>query len=113
MTTLPHIDWELSVQLAANKPLVAKELLGMLVDQLPSDLAEMEQAYQQQAWQQLEDLAHRCHGGVCYVGVPRLKQAAKTLENLLKAQQIADAEAAFVEFKAAVEGILAESGEYV
>ncbi len=103
---LPHIDWLLSVKLAADKEEVAKELLDMLATQLPEEQESMRQAYQSQAWDTLQDLAHRCLGATCYVGTPRLKKAAQNLENVIKDKQFMFIETAFEEMDKAVDGTI-------
>lgn len=82
-STQMAINWQLCVQLANNNAEVADELLSMFVAELPQTTDDLQQLYMQQDWEGFRNCVHKLHGGACYVGVPQLKQAAKSLEHLL------------------------------
>lgn len=86
-TSLTAINWPLCIELASNNADVAEELLGMFVAELPQTSEDLKQHYMQQDWHKFRDRVHKLHGGACYVGVPVLKEAAKTLEQLLADDQ--------------------------
>lgn len=86
-TSLSAISWPLCVELASQNADVAEELLSLFVAELPQTSEELKQHYMQQDWQQFRNRVHKLHGGACYVGVPALKDAAKTLEKLLSEEQ--------------------------
>ena len=77
---LGSIDWTLSIQLAAGNLQLAKDLFIMLINDLPKSQGAINHAYQAYDWQDLRHHVHKLHGGCCYVGVPKLKFLAKTLE---------------------------------
>jgi two-component system sensor histidine kinase BarA len=81
---LPVIDWELGIKLAGNKPELAADLLAMLVNELPSALAEINTAYANKDYATLQKLTHKLHGGVVYCGLPRLKTLLMQIEVDLK-----------------------------
>lgn len=60
------------------------ELHQLFIQTLPEVLDELLGAYQEKNWPQLEFLAHRLHGGLCYLNLPELKSSAKQLDSLLR-----------------------------
>lgn len=78
------IDWDLSVKLASNKPDLAKELLDILINDLPATKQLINQAYAEQDYHSLALQVHKLHGATCYCGVPRLKMITEQLEIKLK-----------------------------
>ena len=88
MNTKPRtekiIDLELSLKRANNKPDLAEELLGLLIQDLQETQKKILDAWEVKDWPQLLHQAHKLNGATCYCGVPRLQIAAATLENELK-----------------------------
>lgn len=80
----PAIDWPLCIRLANNKKMVAQEILLLVLQQLPSDLQLIKQAQEKADNAELLRQIHKLHGALCYSGMPRLKNAAAQLENVLK-----------------------------
>jgi two-component system sensor histidine kinase BarA len=74
------IDWELSKKLAGQKRDLADEMLTMLILSLPDDKTQILKAYMANDLLDMRELVHKLHGACCYVGVPKLKDIAKTLE---------------------------------
>lgn len=84
---LPLIDKETALKLAGNNPQLADDLLSMLIQQLPNDLTNIEQAYQQSNYTELSQRLHKLRGGVAYCGLPRLKILLSEMEIQLKQNQ--------------------------
>lgn len=82
------IDMELGMQLARNNRALAVEMLGLLVESLPQELASILAAYHENNYAILQKRVHKLHGAVCYCGVPGLKQIIKNIEIALKEQQL-------------------------
>ncbi|MFC3609521.1 response regulator [Stutzerimonas tarimensis] len=82
--TLPILDPEESLRLAANKPDLAKDMLGMLLASLDADRIAIDRAREVGDRQALIDRVHRLHGATRYVGVPQLRAACQRSETLLK-----------------------------
>ena len=80
----PIIDWEEGIRLAGHKKDLARDILNMLVRDLPQELSHMQQLHQEQNFQELIKCVHKLHGAVCYTGTPRLKSALAALETHLK-----------------------------
>lgn len=77
------IDWELCKRLAGNKEDLAQEMLEMLIESLPSDQEKIKHAHKTHNLNQLREHVHKLHGACCYVGVPRLKNISKELEDAI------------------------------
>ncbi len=78
------VDWELAMQLAGNSREHAEEMFVLLVKDLPSELANIKQAYSNNHFENLENRIHKLHGALCYCGAPRLKTATAALESAVR-----------------------------
>tara|TARA_A100001015_G_scaffold228147_1_gene257787 strand:+ start:492 stop:842 length:351 start_codon:yes stop_codon:yes gene_type:complete len=85
MTT--GIDWQQSITLANNSEDVAKELLNMLISELPTNLQDITHAKTSGDNTTLLHQVHKLHGACCYCGVPTLRNSLNQLETLLKSEQ--------------------------
>lgn len=83
LTHLPIIDWNLGEKQVGSK-IYAAEILLLLKERLPSDLADIRQAYQAHDYQKLLFFVHKLHGAIAYCGLPRLKIVIGLLETNLK-----------------------------
>ncbi|WP_051235636.1 response regulator [Marinimicrobium agarilyticum] len=81
------VDIPLSLKLANNKPALARDMLEMLLTNLGGERDEINAAFEQKDYQQLEELVHRLYGSCCYCGVPRLKRISGLLDKILQARQ--------------------------
>ena len=77
------LDWQQSLQLAANKEDLAQDLLNMLVDSFPGELAEMQQLIELEDFPQLEHVLHRLYGATRYVGTPKLQEVSGGFEQFV------------------------------
>ncbi|WP_407307994.1 response regulator [Acinetobacter sp.] len=77
------LNWQQSLQLAANKEDLAADLLQMLVDSFPTELSEMQQLIEMEDFPQLEHVLHRLYGATRYVGVPDLQEATGSFEQFV------------------------------
>ncbi|MBE2164704.1 response regulator [Acinetobacter oleivorans] len=88
------LNWQQSLQLAANKEDLAQDLLKMLVDSFPTELDEMQQLIELEDFPQLEHVLHRLYGATRYVGAPKLQQVTGNFEQFIstlrKERRIAD-----------------------
>jgi two-component system sensor histidine kinase BarA len=84
LAQLPIIDWEEGIRLAGHKKELARDILNMLVRDLPHEVSSMQKLHQEQNFQELLKSVHKLHGAVCYTGTPRLKTLLATLETRLK-----------------------------
>lgn len=79
------LDWSLAQRRAADKPELARDLLQMLLDFLPSVQAHIESILNgERAEGDTLALIHKLHGSCSYSGVPRLQQLCRYLEIQLR-----------------------------
>ena len=77
------LNWKQSVQLAANKEDLAQDLLKMLVDSFPTEIADIQQLIELEDFPQLEHVLHRLYGATRYVGTPKLQQVTGDFEQFV------------------------------
>lgn len=80
---LPVLDLEVNTKIAGGNELLAKEMLKMLIEQLPEFQEKITDAYHQQDWDALKHHVHKLHGGLCYSGAVRLKTITQNFEMAL------------------------------
>jgi two-component system sensor histidine kinase BarA len=81
------IDWSMAIELANGDVDVAQSVLQMLIESLPHERELIIEAYEQGDTEQLAKAVHKLHGGLCYCGTPRLKNAATSIEEGLRAKK--------------------------
>jgi len=86
-TTDKNLDWPLALQRANNNESLARELLGMLLNELPEQVLILKQAAQSNDIEALKSITHKIHGACCYCGVPQLHSCVSKLETALKSEQ--------------------------
>ena len=79
-----HYDLQASLKLMGNKEPVARELAIMLKDQLLQFKTQLQAAFERSNAQEIQTVAHKLHGGICYVITPRLKYLITQLETACK-----------------------------
>ena len=77
-------DKQLSLQLAGGNEDLARQMLEMLLTELPVLQANMNEVFQEGDNAALYDNVHKINGSIRYCGVPAIGQAANNLELLLK-----------------------------
>lgn len=78
------VDWESGLKLANNKRELAQELLAILKDTLPEDQLAINNAFNAEKAQLLQQHVHRLKGAVKYCGVPGIQEAVGQFEITLK-----------------------------
>jgi len=82
--SLPVLDAEEGLRLAAGKADLAADMLSMLLAGLPADRLAIRQAREAGERNTLIERVHRLHGATRYCGVPQLRAACQRSETLLK-----------------------------
>jgi len=78
-------DWQLALKQAAGKEDLAKEMLGMLINEFSGMRTTVNQAIEGNTDPQVFSQAiHKFHGGCSYSGVPKLKNISGLIEQELK-----------------------------
>ncbi|MGQ9425893.1 response regulator [Gilvimarinus sp. F26214L] len=78
------VDVQLSLRLSNYKPELARDMLRMLLNDLPEDHRRIEQLYDQGELSDLGAVVHKLHGGASYCGVPLLLNTSSALDEELK-----------------------------
>ena len=84
MTHSSPIDIKLAIELAANKPELAYDMINRLVETLLKEMKLINQSYMDKNWDNLKYYVHKLHGATCYCGTPGLKMACQSLEKQIK-----------------------------
>ncbi len=79
-----HYDLQASLRLMSNKEPVARELAMMLKEQLLEFNTQLQIAFEKNNPEEIQAVAHKLHGGICYVITPRLKYLISQLETACK-----------------------------
>jgi two-component system, NarL family, sensor histidine kinase BarA len=81
------VDITLCLKLANNKPALARDMLAMMLQNLDCERSDINRAYDNKDFEQLEELVHKLYGSCCYCGVPRLKKISGLLDKILQNRQ--------------------------
>ena len=103
---LPIIDHALALKLAGNNTQLAKDILALLIKNLPHDFHQLKIAKEKSDWNELHLQVHKLRGAVAYCGLPQLKQALISLECALKQQDTASIPLHFDSVAQAIEQLL-------
>ncbi len=102
------INWPLALERGGNRAILAKDMLGGLIDSLPDTKLAISEALTSQDIEQLKTLIHKLNGACCYTGVPDLSKMTHLLETQLKkGVGIDDLEPEFFEFFEHIEKVIA------
>jgi two-component system sensor histidine kinase BarA len=101
------VDVSLCLKLANNKPLLARDMLKMMLEGLPCEKEQINHAITEGNDTQLNELIHRLYGSSCYCGVPRLKSISGFLDKLMQAKEIKNAKEAIPSLNSAIDDVLA------
>jgi CheY-like chemotaxis protein/HPt (histidine-containing phosphotransfer) domain-containing protein len=80
-------DIDLSLARADNRADIAKEMMQMLIESLPTDIAKLNAQDQLDDYISMSEVTHRMKGACCYCGVPKFEDSIKKLHLLLKSNQ--------------------------
>src|SRR5690606_35774993 len=83
-STLPVLDHEEGLRLAAGKADLARDILQMMIRDLPDTARSITAAWQQGDLAALREIIHKLHGATRYCGVPQLRACCQEAESRLK-----------------------------
>lgn len=75
------INFNKMLSVLGNNETLAKEMLAIMVNNLPTDAEEFKKFHSQGNWKMIKDMTHKLRGSASYCGTERLKQACANLEN--------------------------------
>lgn len=61
-----------------------REIMALLLKQIPEDMNLIESSYKVKDWAKLTFYVHKLHGALCYTQFNQAKTAAMRLENMLR-----------------------------
>ena len=76
-----------AIQLCGGKEDIAREIIQMLINELPQHAQNLAAALSQQNWHEMDYISHKLAGSAAYCGMELLKKQARTLNNLIREQQ--------------------------
>lgn len=107
------IDWALSLQYAHNRAELAKELLEMLIAEMPTFKSGIEAACANKDVDILKTVLHKLHGGCCYCGVPTLKQTVYDMETFVKREGSIPKHKAMQTLYKAIDAVVAAAPQFL
>ncbi|MDQ2075390.1 response regulator [Marinimicrobium sp. ABcell2] len=81
------VDIALCLKLANHKAGLARDMLVMMLQNLDAERNDINRAYDNKDFEQMEELVHRLYGSCCYCGVPRLKRISGLVDKILQNRQ--------------------------
>jgi len=97
-----------AIEKAGGNPELAKDLFGMLLQELPLLRERLEHAIARADMQAIRDHAHKIYGSTAYCSVPQLHQAAGDMETAANTREISAIRAQFITLTAAIEELLTQ-----
>ena len=75
-----HIDLKRAIRISGGNKEIANELVTMFINDLPNMLGRVNDAYNMNNLDLLEEEVHKLFGAASYAAAPRIEEAAKYLE---------------------------------
>jgi two-component system, NarL family, sensor histidine kinase BarA len=80
----PAINLKEGSNLAGGKIEIAKQALDLVMETLPQDYQAIQKTYVAKDYEKMYQLIHKWYGGLCYCGVPRLRDIMNSLRHALQ-----------------------------
>jgi two-component system sensor histidine kinase BarA len=100
------VDYSEAIEKAGGNAELAKDLFGMLLQELPLLREQLQAAIAQADLQATWDHAHKIYGSTAYCGVPLLRQAASEMETVVRAKHLDTIREQFETLDRAIEELL-------
>lgn len=107
--TLAVFDARLALEQAGGNQALAKELMSMLLQDLPLQQACLIAAIEAGNTAAMWEHAHKLYGSTAYCGVPALRAACKTLETAIKAVDHARISSSYAGVATAIADLLGQA----
>ena len=92
------IDWELAAKTLGGDDTTVRDMITMYHERIAEELALIEAAHMKKDWASVQKLTHKMKGATSYIGLTRLHQACKYIEQAIKAGQSEAYEALYQQF---------------
>jgi two-component system sensor histidine kinase BarA len=83
------IDWQQCLNKASNDAETAKAIITMFINDLNEAFPKIQQAWEEENYDELRAHIHKLYGGSCYTGIPKMTDVLEQLEANLKNPQTA------------------------
>jgi len=100
------LDKDQALEQAGGSESLARELFGMLLDDLPVLQQQLQQAIADNRAEAMWDHAHKLYGSTAYCGVPALREAARAMEECVKQHNEDELSACFARLSAEIDSLL-------
>ncbi|MDZ7663123.1 Hpt domain-containing protein [Thiohalophilus sp.] len=100
------LDKDQALEQAGGSESLARELFGMLLDDLPVLQQQLQQALADKRAEAMWNHAHKLYGSTAYCGVPALREAARAMEECIKQQNEAELTVCFARLSAEIDNLL-------
>lgn len=107
------VDYQDAIDKAGGNAELAKELFGMLLQELPLLRQQLQDAIAQADHQAIWDHAHKIYGATAYCSVPQLRLAAADMEVTVKTRELPAIQAQFTALDAAIAELLQQGPEHL
>ena len=111
MTTV--VDYADAIEKAGGSVDLAKDLFGMLLQELPVIREQLKLAIENKDHQAMWDNAHKLYGSTAYCGVPLLRVAASEMEAAVKGEEPATIHSQFASLNKAIEQLIEQGPIYL
>jgi len=105
---LAILDKKQALEQAGGNEMLARELLTMLLQDLPVLHEQLYQGIKSRDQQAMWDPSHKLYGATAYCGVPALREAAKAMENCIRQQDEARLDSCFACLSTEIDRLLEE-----
>ena len=83
ISKLPSIDLEKSLLLTANNESLLKQILGILLQEIPVYQKQLGEALKQSDRHRISMIVHKIHGVTCYASLPKIRQQVIDLQQFM------------------------------
>lgn len=100
------------LRLAKDNPVLARDMLQMLIDSLIQDPIDLTYLVGTHNWPELQQFAHKLYGAACYSGVPALKDAAQELDRDLQKGELVQLETKVAAVQREIQRLISWADDY-
>lgn len=76
-----------AIELCGGKEDIAREIIEMLLKELPQHQKDLNTALSQKNWHDMDYISHKLAGSAAYCGMELLKKQARILNNFIRQQE--------------------------
>jgi len=82
------LNFSAAIQLCGGKEDLAREIIQMLVDELPKQNLLLQTAFEQHDWKQLDYLTHKLSGSAAYCGMEQIKKYSHIVNKTIREKDL-------------------------